>query len=317
MPPPARVECSVPGCEYLTPENLPNYELVTTHLQLHSSTVHAAPAPGLAQQVPSAKVDKRPRPDVTLDMTEHDFRFFVSEWELYKRATKIAGQTLVDELWSCMSSELKKLAFDQGDVQTLNTEALMMARIRSLAVAVLHAAVHTVHLHGAQQLSDESTKAFAARVRGVASNCQLQKKCTCDQVVSYLEETVYHVVLAGLRDRDLQEACTTQALLRNITNIATLVDFCTAKESGHLAAATGTVGAVKSAYKEAKLRPTQSSDPPPIPARCGFCGGKGHSNSSRAAREKECRAFTLKCSKCEKIGHLARERPLDCGNNYN
>ena len=308
MAPPARVECSAPGCAYITPENLPTYEILTTHLQLHTTTVHAAPAPapGLAQQVPSAKVDKRPRPDVALDMTEHDFRFFESEWELYKRATKIAGQTLVDELWSCMSSELKKLAFDQGDVQTLNTEALMMARIRSLAVAVLHEAVHTVHLHGAQQRSDESTKAFAARVRGIASNCQLQKKCTCDLVVSYLEETVYHVVLAGLRDRDLQEACTTQALLRNITNISTLVDFCTAKESGHLAAATGTVGAVRSAYKDAKLRPTQpGSDPPPAPARCGFCGGKGHSNSSRAAREKECRAFTMKCSKCEKLGHMA------------
>ena len=309
MPAPARVECSDPDCDYLTPENLPTYDLVTTHLQLHVSTVHAAPAPGpahgQARQVPSAKVDKRPRPEVTLDMTEHDFRFFESEWELYKRATKITGQTLVDELWSCMSPELKKLAFDQGDVQTLTTEVLMMARIRSLAVAVLHAAVHTVHLHGAQQLSDESTKAFAARVRGIAGNCQLQKKCACDQVVSYLEETVYHVVLAGLRDRELQEACTTQALLRNITNISTLVDFCTAKESGHLAAATGTVGAVRSAYKDAKLRPGQSADPPPAPARCGFCGGKGHSNSSRTAREKECRAFTMKCSKCEKLGHLA------------
>ena len=161
MPAPARVECSHPDCEYLTPENLPTYDLITTHLQLHVNTVHAAPAPGLAQdqvqQVPSAKVDRRPRPEVSLDMTEHDFRFFESEWELYKRATKISGQTLVDELWSCMSPELKKLAFDQGDVQSLNTEKLMMGRIRSLSVAVLHAAVHTVHLHEAQQLSDEST----------------------------------------------------------------------------------------------------------------------------------------------------------------
>ena len=307
MPPPARVECSAPGCDYVTPENLPNYDLLTTHLQLHASTVHPAPvaAPGLAQQVPSAKVDKRPRPDVTLDMTEHDFRFFESEWELYKRVTKISGQTLVDELWSCMSPELKKLAFDQGDVQTLNTEDLMMARIRSLAVAVLHAAVHTVHLHGAQQMSDESTKTFAARVRGVASNCQLQKKCTCDLMVSYLEETVYHVVLAGLRDRELQEACTTQALLGNITNISTLVDFCTAKESGHLAAASGTVGTIRSAYKDAKLRPKHGSDPQTRQARCGNCGGKAHSNSSRAAREKECSAFNNKCTKCEKMGHLA------------
>ena len=42
-------------------------------------------------------------------------------------------------------------------------------------------------------------------------------------MVSYLEETVYHVVLTGLRDRELQEACTTQALLGIITNISPAV----------------------------------------------------------------------------------------------
>ena len=55
-------------------------------------------------------------------MSEHEFRFFQSEWNLYKRATNIQGQTLVDELWSCMSETLKKLVFDQGDVDGLNTE---------------------------------------------------------------------------------------------------------------------------------------------------------------------------------------------------
>ena len=70
-------------------------------------------------------------------MTEHDFRFFESEWGLYKRATGVKNQALVDELWSCMSNPLKKLAFDQGDIENLLTEELMMTRIKSLAVAVL------------------------------------------------------------------------------------------------------------------------------------------------------------------------------------
>ena len=95
----------------------------------------------------------------------------------------------------------------------------MMARIKSLAVAVLHTAIHTVHLHEARQIPEETTKAFAARARGIASNCILHKKCSCGEEVSYLEETVYHVVLAGLRDTTLQEACTTQALLGNIKDI--------------------------------------------------------------------------------------------------
>ena len=63
-------------------------DLVMTHLQLHASTVH--PVPFLAKQVLSAKVGKR---SMTLNMTVHDFRFFESDWKLYKLATLNAGQT--------------------------------------------------------------------------------------------------------------------------------------------------------------------------------------------------------------------------------
>ena len=61
-----------------------------------------------------------------MDMTEHKFMFFTNEWHLYKRATNIASQTLVDELYSTMSPDLRKLAYNQGDVEDLVTEELMM-----------------------------------------------------------------------------------------------------------------------------------------------------------------------------------------------
>ena len=115
MPPPAPISCSAPGCEYATPENLPTYDLLTTHLQLHTNAAHpppgAQPGAGPPPGGQTAKVYKRSRPEATQEMSERDFRFFQSEWSLYKRATGIQGQTLVDELWSCMCSDLKKLAF--------------------------------------------------------------------------------------------------------------------------------------------------------------------------------------------------------------
>ena len=46
--------------------------------------------------------------------------------------------------------------------------------------------------------------------------------------MSYLEEIVYHVVLEGLRDQDLQECCTAQALLKNITDLSSLETYCSA-----------------------------------------------------------------------------------------
>ena len=301
-PPP--VSCSSPGCQYSTPEGMEDFKLITEHLTMHVQLAHAAAAPPVPGPPASAKLDKRPRPEAKQDMSEHDFRFFESEWGRYKRAGGLQGQTLVDELWSCMSSDLKKLAFDQGDIDTLNTEDLMMKRIKSLAVAVLHTAVHTVHLHESKQLPDETCKTFTARVRGTASNCTLSKKCECGKDVSYLEETVYHVVLAGIRDRELQEACTTQALLGNIKDITTLVEFCTAKESGQLGT-SGTVGGMKSSYQSRKFN--QSNEHPAPAGPCIFCGASaGHTDRSRATREKECKAFTSTCSKCNKQGHYTR-----------
>ena len=53
----------------------------------------------------------------------------------------------------------------------------------------------------------------------------------------------------------LQEACTTQALLGNIKDISSLVEFC---------------------Y---------------------HCGGKKYGNGSRAARERDCKAYSSTCVK--------------------
>ena len=59
-----------------------------------------------------------------------------------------------------------------------------------------------------KQNDSETTKSFSARVKGVASNCGLQKLCTkrgCTETVSFVEEICYHVVLAGLYDNDMKE----------------------------------------------------------------------------------------------------------------
>ena len=81
---------------------------------------------------------KHPRPLAKLDMNEHEFRFFQDEWEDYKNSTGLRGNDLLSELWMKMTPDLKKLAFDQGSKALLVTKVQMMARIKSLAVSVLH-----------------------------------------------------------------------------------------------------------------------------------------------------------------------------------
>ena len=101
------------------------------------------------------------------------------------------------------------------------------------------------------QNQDEPTKAFSARVRAVAINCELTKPCpssTCSETVSYIEETCYHVVMAGLADADMKDRALTQAMLGAITDLPTLVNFATAEESARQSSKTEVSG-VKNSSK--------------------------------------------------------------------
>jgi hypothetical protein len=286
MAPPTPVPCGSRGCSFTTPLGA-EMKAMLEFLKIHVQTAHP-PMVATEQALPrqTTKVDKRPRPEISCEMSEHDWRFFLSEWEDYKRATGVTGQHMLDELWSCMSADMRRLPFDQGGKASLDTEEKMMKMIRGMAVSVLYEAVHTVALHEAKQLSTESTKAFAARVRGIATNCNLTKICVCQEQVTFVEETVYHVVLAGLYDREMQERALSAAILKTIKDINTLVEFCSAEESGRKSAPS--VNAVRSTYQSNKWR--GEGNPPSSPSKCGFCGGPPHSGYGREVRAKECKA---------------------------
>ena len=300
MPAPPQQPCSAPQCGFSTAENIPSWELVLKALEIHQKTAH--PANTAAGGGNTAKVDKKIRPSISPQMSEENWRFFSNEWERYKRQTGVSGTQLLDELWSCMTEELRQLAFAEGGSDSLQTEADMTTRIKKLAVVALHPSVHVVTLHELKQQSDENVQSFAARVKGVAASCGLQKVCTshtCQEVVSFTEETCYHVVLAGLADISMKERALTQSMMNTITDLSSLVTWCTADEGGRLGTPhTGTVGRVKqSAYR--KQQHQQHTD------KCGYCGGQQHGDGSRQVRSKECRAFGKTCTKCSKPDHFA------------
>lgn len=298
MPAPPQQPCSATGCAFLTAENIPSWELLLKALEIHQKTAHPVnTAPGGGN---TAKVDKKIRPSITPQMSEESWRFFSDEWGRYKRQTGVSGQQLLDELWSCMTEELRQLAFAEGGSDTLLTEDTMTARIKKLSVLALHPSVHVVTLHELKQQSDENVQSFAARVKGVAASCGLQKTCTsatCQEVVSFTEETCYHVVLAGLADISMKERALTQSMMNIITDLSSLVTWCTADEGGRLGTPhSGTLARLKqSGYRKQQ----QQTD------KCGYCGGQRHGDGSRQARSKECKAFGKTCSKCDKPDHFA------------
>ena len=172
MPAPSPMECSFPECQFSTPQGVPTFELVIKALEIHVQTAHSQRNQGI-----QAKAERPTRPNVKLGMNESDWDFFLHEWERYSRQTGLIGQSLCDELWSCMESELRQLAFNEG---TKNDDPeQLLQRMKCLAVTTLHPSVHIVTLHHMKQDEGELTKTFAARVKGAAKNCQLSKKCQC------------------------------------------------------------------------------------------------------------------------------------------
>ena len=67
-------------------------------------------------------------------MPEQDFMFFLNQWRQYLRVMEVEGQALVHKLYSTMSPELRELVYNQARIEQLDTQELMMERIKLLAV---------------------------------------------------------------------------------------------------------------------------------------------------------------------------------------
>ena len=201
MVPPTPVACSVENCDYITPNNVPSWDLLRDMLQMHTSSVHANGGGNGVQGPVRPKPATVARPEINLGASEHDWRFFTAEFERYKRSTGVSGPQILDEVWHCQAKPLRSLMQAEASISTLNTEELLLEKIKSLAVITLHSAVHLVELRNLQQGQNEPIRKFVARARNIATSCNLSRKCTgpsCDADVSFLDETVFGVVLAGL-----------------------------------------------------------------------------------------------------------------------
>ena len=75
------------GCAYNIPIGVETWADVLGFLNAHNQAAHpvqvpaqpAAPAQGGGDRGAMGKLDKRPRPQATTDMSEHDFKFFENE----------------------------------------------------------------------------------------------------------------------------------------------------------------------------------------------------------------------------------------------
>ena len=301
MPNPPPIQCSAPGCQYSTPDNLATIADTVTLISLHTQQAHPAPAP----QAPAAapKLEKLPRPTFTLNMTESKWNFTVLSWNNYIGQSPTAPEaTKLMQLQAACDEELKQRVYDNGNFDTLNTTALFLAKMKELAVITVHKSVHLMNLWRMIQEPEESIRAFVARVTSTADMCGMSIHCqTCDTDLSYRDNVVQQVIIHGMRDNDVRVRVLSRNTAGELTNLKKLVDYIAAEEAGiseSLNLNQNTVGSIRrSSYKKSQQTSSQAS-----PAgNCGHCGERKHSD-----REKQCRAFGTQCNKCHKNHHFAK-----------
>ncbi|XP_066931785.1 uncharacterized protein [Clytia hemisphaerica] len=291
------VNCPVPGCNYATPDT--EAVIVAALITAHANSTHNGPAQ--AGQG-TTKVEKVKRPTIVSSSTSEDWTYFLTRWNEYKQATRVAGREIIILLLECCEEQLRKdLTRSSVGPLTEKTEDDILAAIKSLAVREENIMVARVALNNMHQDQDESIRAFGARLRGQAAVCRYVIDCPgdeCNIVVDYTEQILRDVLCRGIVDPDIQ-----LELLGHTNQDMTLEEvfhFVEAKEAGKRSAnrlLDNQAAAIRSNYSKSKRdtlkqsSQTDKTDKVDKNSKCSYCGTFGHgTNSTSQSRRNSCPA---------------------------
>ena len=126
---------------------------------------------------------------------------------------------------------LRSRVYDSGDFASLNTVALLLARMKELAVVTVHKSVHIMNLYKMVQQSDENIKAFSARLTGTAEMCGMSVRCvTCRVDISYRDEVVKQIIITGMFNLDIRQRVLSRTKIGELPTLSTLVEYIAAEE---------------------------------------------------------------------------------------
>ena len=198
----APVECSVPDCDYVTPENLTR-ELALSHLTLQTQAVHLINQPAAPAAVVS-KLKKLPRPVFSLNMTKKDWQSKEIDWNSYIEQTPCSENAKLAELIAACDDSLIQKVRDSGGCN-LHTVPLLLDRIKELAVEKKQAVLVQEFL-SESQARDEEVRQYFSRLRDLATKCDFTVECDrCPNVVSYSDKIIEFKLIGGLSNEQIQD----------------------------------------------------------------------------------------------------------------
>ena len=303
---------------------MPTWELVIRVMDQHILAAHGVTGQqGQGQgQGGGSRQERLPRPTLDTGITEADWTFFESQWDRYKRSTRLEGQDATDQLWACASDELSRQAHDAGANKD-TSEADLIALLKLCSIRAQNRLVNIVEFLNIAQEPAEPVAKFVSRVKGQAKVCDFTVKCPgdeCDKIVSYSEQLVSHVIVQGLEDSEIQERVLAIAATEENLDLKRISEFIYAQETGResrkLLSADGGLNKLSQYQQEKRGRSNtlpsntgrRDRAEPSNTDSCYYCGNNGRGyKSSAEVRKAKCPAYNKKCTKCKKMGHFAKQ----------
>ena len=194
-----------PECEWVMDEEMEE-NIAFRYLEIHVKIKHTTATNNTVTN--RGMREKMKKPTADLEMTEAKWRDFSNQWALYKRASGISGQEIVDDLWQCLSDPLRmEVTSERGAELEAANEKDLLSAIKRMAVLESNPMVHRNNLRSIVQGESEKGRNFGARLREAAIDCKFSIKCTedlCGAVISYKEEIIRDQCIYGLRCKDTQ-----------------------------------------------------------------------------------------------------------------
>ena len=105
--PPTPLECPKAECEYKTPTNCPDWDKMLKLMELHTIAEHGGSSQSLSgNSVNVPRLEKLPRPNFQLEMTQAEWAFKHSQWVAYISQTVVSEHVRVQQLRAACEDDL-------------------------------------------------------------------------------------------------------------------------------------------------------------------------------------------------------------------
>ena len=129
-----------------------------------------------------------------------DWEYFITRWDAYKTATRIADHDATLQFLECCEDSLRKDLHRSHSNIAMATEIDALTAIKTLAVKAENAMVSRMTLLTMKQDREEGVRSFAARLRGQAKICKFSKNCSHNpfEALNYTDDMVVTLSLEDL-----------------------------------------------------------------------------------------------------------------------